>query len=223
MLFRSDGDPAQLFPLAPIERSARMIDAMGGVAAVRDRARAALAADDLRWALELGGILVAADGADDADRALLAEALRTVAQRTTAANIRNWCITRARDLEGTGDLSRFNQHRFSRGQVLHGPVEAAVHPLRVLLEPDRLVGVDLHLAVVLDGETTGLHLRNHVGVPTDGSGADTTITTTRATWAEVLTGRRTFADALTAGDVTIAGDGEAAVGALRAIDLPGFA
>ena len=39
-----DGDPAQLFPLAPTERSARMIDAMGGVDAVRDRAGAALAA-----------------------------------------------------------------------------------------------------------------------------------------------------------------------------------
>ena len=190
-----DGDPAQLFPHAPAARAERMIDAMGGVDAVRGRARDALAAGELR----------------------------SVAQPTTAANIRNWCITRARDLEGTGDLSRFNQHRFSRGQVLHGPVEAAVHPLRVLLEPDRLVGVDLHLAVVLDGETTGLHLRNHVGVPTDGSGADTTITTTRATWAEVLTGRRTFDDALTAGEVTIAGDGEAAVAALRAVDLPGFA
>ena len=218
-----DGDPAQLFPHAPAARAERMIEAMGGVDAVRGRARDALAADDLRWALELAGILTSADGADAADRQLLADALRTVAQRTTAANIRNWCITRARDLEGTGDLSRFNQHRFSRGQVLHGPVEAAVHPLRVLLEPERLAGVDLHLAVVLDGETTGLHLRNHVGVPTEGSGADTTITTTRATWAEVLTGRRTFVDALAAGDVTIAGDGDAAVGALRAVDLPGFA
>ena len=127
------------------------------------------------------------------------------------------------DLEGTGDLSRFRQHRFSAGSVRSGPTEAAVHPLRVLLEPDRLTGVDLHLAVVLDGERTGLHLRNHVGAPTDGDAADATLTTTRAVWAEVLTGRRTLRDALAAGDARIDGDADAVVAALGAIDLPGFA
>jgi len=218
-----DGDPAELFPHAPPARSARMIEAMGGLDAVRDRTRAALAADDLRWAVELASILVAADGAEAGDRQLLADALRTVAQRTSAANIRNWCITRARDLEGTGDLSRFRTHRINRAQVLHGPVEGSVHILRVLVDPERLAGIDLHLAVVLDGERTGLHLRNHVAVPTEGAGADATLTTTRATWAEILSGRGTLADALAAGQVSIDGDAAAVAGALGAIDLPGFA
>jgi alkyl sulfatase BDS1-like metallo-beta-lactamase superfamily hydrolase len=218
-----DGDPAELFPHAPPARSARMIEAMGGLDAVRDRTRAALAADDLRWAVELASILVAADGAEAGDRQLLADALRTVAQRTSAANIRNWCITRARDLEGTGDLSRFRTHRINRAQVLHGPVEGSVHILRVLVDPDRLAGIDLHLAVVLDGERTGLHLRNHVAVPTEGAGADATLTTTRATWAEILSGRATLAAALAAGEVSIDGDAAAVAGALGAIDLPGFA
>ena len=218
-----DGDPAQLFPHAPLARSARMIEAMGGLDAVRARTRAALDADDLRWALELASILVAADGAEAGDRQLLADALRAVARRTTAANIRNWCITRARDLEGTGDLSRFRTHRINRAQVLHGSVDGAVHILRVFIDPDRLAGIDLHLAVVLDGERTGLHLRNHVAVPTDGAGADATLTTTRATWAEILAGRATLAAALAAGEVTVDGDAAAVAGALGAIDLPGFA
>lgn len=218
-----DGDPAELFPHAPVARSARMIEAMGGVDAVRERTRAALAADDLRWALELASILVAAEGAEPADRQLLADALRTVAQRTSAANIRNWCITRARDLEGTGDLSRFNQHRFNRAQVLTGPIEGSVHVLRVLVDPDRLTGVDLHLAVALDGERTGLHLRNHIAAPTDGAGATAVVSTTRATWAEVLTGRTTLRDAVASGAATIDGDPDTVLTALGAIDLPGFA
>ncbi|MFM7617212.1 MAG: alkyl sulfatase dimerization domain-containing protein [Actinomycetes bacterium] len=218
-----DGDPAELFPHAPAARSARMIEAMGGVDAVRARVRGALETEDLRWALELAGILVAADGADQGDRQLLADALRTVARRTTAANIRNWCITRARDLEGVGDLSRFRTHRINRAQVLAGPVDGAVHILRVLVDPDRLAGVDLHVAVILDGERTGLHLRNHVAVPTDGTGADATASTTRAIWAEILAGRTTLAEELAAGGVTIEGDAAAVCAALGAIDLPGFA
>ncbi|HEU5300662.1 MAG TPA: alkyl sulfatase dimerization domain-containing protein [Acidimicrobiia bacterium] len=218
-----DGDPAQLLPLAPSERSARMLEAMGGADAVRSRAAAALDADDVRWALELAAILVADASATEEDRRLLADVLRTVARRTPAANIRNWCITRARDLDGSGDLSRFRTHRFSRGQVLTGPVDSVVHVLRVLVEPDRLTGVDLHLAVVLDGERTGIHLRNHVAVPTDGSGATATLSTTRAVWADLLSGRTTLTAALGEGAVEVDGDGAAVVTALGALDLPGFA
>ena len=53
--------------------------------------------------------------------------------------------------------------------------------------------------------------------------ADATLTTTRAVWAEVLTGRRTLRDALAAGDARIDGDADTVVAALGAIDLPGFA
>jgi alkyl sulfatase BDS1-like metallo-beta-lactamase superfamily hydrolase len=76
---------------------------------------------------------------------------------------------------------------------------------------------------VLDGERTGLHLRNHIAAPTDGTDAVATLATSRATWAEILTGRTTLGDALTAGAVTIAGDAETVQRALGAIDLPGFA
>ena len=107
-----DGYEADLFPLPTAERCARMIAGFGGRDAVRSQARTALAADDLRWALELSTWLVRCevgpDGRADAgtadDRGLLASVLRTIAQRTTSANIRNWCITRARELDGLHDL-----------------------------------------------------------------------------------------------------------------------
>ena len=87
----------------------------------------------------------------------------------------------------------------------------------------KLAYVYTALAVVLDGERTGLHLRNHIAAPTDGAGAAATLTTTRATWAEILTGRTTLRDAVGAGTATIDGDADAVLTALGAIDLPGFA
>lgn len=216
-----DGDPQQLLPHAPPARSARLIEAMGGVDAVRARARAALV-DDARWALELGGILAVAADATDEDRGLLADALRLVAQRTPAANIRNWCITRARDLEGTGDLSRFREHRLGRDTVLGWPTDTAVHVLRVLVEPERALGVDVHVAVVLDGERTGLHVRNAVACPTDGDGAAVTVSCARETWADLLSGRVSLDVTLADGRVTVEGETGAARRALGVFDVPGF-
>jgi alkyl sulfatase BDS1-like metallo-beta-lactamase superfamily hydrolase len=81
----------------------------------------ALAKEDFRWALELGSWLVRkdpgpdgrCDGGAQEDRNRLAQALRGVAYATPSANVRNWCLTRALELEGSLDLSRFRRHRFS--------------------------------------------------------------------------------------------------------------
>ena len=124
-----DGDTAQLFPVPPADRAQRLIDGFGGADEVRRQADAALADDDLRWALELASWLVRVDPDHAEDRRRLASALRTIAQRTTAANIRNWCLTRALELDGQLDVSRFRRHRFSGGQVaILGRHRAGAHP-----------------------------------------------------------------------------------------------
>ena len=182
-----DGDPQHLFPHAPDARADRFIDAMGGLDAVRDRCRGALV-NDLRWALELAGLLAKRTDAGNDDRALLAAALRLVAQRSTSANIRNWCLTRALAADGAIDTSRLDQHRFQRQQVLRWPTELAVHVLRVLLDPDRAEGIDLHVAVELDGERAGLHFRHHIAAASNGDGAQATLRCSKATWAALLAG-----------------------------------
>jgi alkyl sulfatase BDS1-like metallo-beta-lactamase superfamily hydrolase len=125
-----DGDESQLFPLPTAERSARLIAGFGGADAVRQQADDALVGDDVRWATELATWLVRAGGDAD-DRRRLATCLRTIAQRTPAANIRSWCLTRALYLDGSLDLSRLYRHRFSRAQVLGSPPDRSVHILRV--------------------------------------------------------------------------------------------
>ena len=221
-----DGDPANLLPVEPAERADRLVAAMGGAEQVRQQCRAGLQPSDddgdLRWALELAAHLTARTDATDDDRQLLAAVLRVVARRTTSANVRNWCLTRALDLDGTLDMSRHRIHRLSARQVAAWSLDRSVAVLRVMVEPELLTGVDLHLAVDCDGERSGLHFRNHVAVPTTGDGADATLTCTRATWNDLLSGRSDLASALAGGSVTLDGDADGAVAALAALDHPAF-
>jgi alkyl sulfatase BDS1-like metallo-beta-lactamase superfamily hydrolase len=149
--------------------------------------------------------------------------LRTVAERTSAANIRNWCLAHARDLDGSAPMDRFRVHRFTSRQ-LEGATAASIVPtLRVLLDPDRAEGIDHHLAFAVEGEATaGLHVRNGVAVPTDGAGAQSTISLDRATFVGLLTGRVQWADARAAGSVAVAGDAPAVDRVVACFEVPGF-
>lgn len=217
-----DGDEANLFPTRPRERTARLIAGFGGRDAVRKQVSDSLAQDDVRWALELGSWLVRSDGAEDVDRALLAKALRMVAQRTSAANIRNWCLTRARVLDGTANVARLKNVHLRKPTLLSAGYEKAVHILRVLLVPERAKNVDMKLKFVLDGKTTGLHIRNFVAVPYSGVDAQATITGTLDTWTNVLSGSTTLTAAIADGSLSVAGDSDGAVSALRCFDVKGL-
>jgi alkyl sulfatase BDS1-like metallo-beta-lactamase superfamily hydrolase len=227
-----DGYEAELFPLPTAERCGRLIAGFGGRDVVRAQARTALSTDDLRWSLELATWLIRcevgadgrADGGTADDRALLASILRAIAQRTTAANIRNWCLTRARELDGLQDLSRLRRHRFSAAEVMAAEPVAFVHGLRVLLVPERAEGVDVHVAWEFEGEVrAGLHIRHCIAAPTDGEGAGHTIHLARTTWADVLAGKRTIAEVFAVADASVDGDPGTVRAALAVFDHPALA
>lgn len=206
-----DGYEPGLFPAPHAERHQRLIDGFGGADQVRSQARAALADGDVRWALELAswlvrsddGAAVRVDGGTEDDRALLAQILRTAAQRTTSSNARNWCLTRARELEGSLDLARHRVHRFARGTVLANPLASSVSALRVVLDPERAAGLHQELCWELsDGQRAGLRLRDGVAVPTDGSAAELIIALDLDTWADVLAAKTTLSEAMDAGRIT---------------------
>ena len=197
-----------------------MIAGFGGRDAVAAQAQTALDADDLRWAAELATWLVVTPDASDDDRARLAEILRRIGQRSPAANIRNWCLTTARDLDGTAPLARHRTHRFRRGQVLADPV-SSLRTLRVLLDPDRALGIDHHVAFSFDdGVRVGVHVRNCVAVPTDGADATSSVHISNTAWAEVLTGARAWASVVSAGDADVKGSAESVASVMACFDLP---
>jgi alkyl sulfatase BDS1-like metallo-beta-lactamase superfamily hydrolase len=207
-----DGNEAALFPLPPAERCTRLIEGFGGRDEVRRQAQVALEAGDLRWALELASWLVRsevgadgrADGGSPGERQLLGAVLRAFAQRTTAANIRNWCLTRARELDGQLDLGRYRVHRIAAGAVRSNPPEMSVHGLRVLLRPEAAVGRHEELRWDFgDGQSVGLRLRDGVAVPTNGADADLAIALDLADWASIVGGKVDLSEALGSGRVTV--------------------
>lgn len=217
-----DGDESQLFPLDTTDRADRMLGGFGGRDAVRQLAAAAIEDDDLRWALELCSWLVHSDDAEQADRVLLARALKIVAQRSSAANIRNWCLTRALQLEGVVDGSRYRTHRLQRAQVTADPV-ASVQVLRVLLDPVAAEGIDTKITWDFDGVgTTGIHLRHSIACPCDGSDGDVTLSCDPTDWSAIVAGGAALSEAITAGKVRMEGNIGAGMQALRCFELIGL-
>jgi alkyl sulfatase BDS1-like metallo-beta-lactamase superfamily hydrolase len=217
-----DEDESHLFPLNTVDRNDRLIAGFGGRSNVEAKIAEAIEKDDLRWALELATWLVRSGSTTQADRDTLASCLRNIAQQTSAANIRNWCLTRALELEGTINLDRHRTHRFGFAQVLAAPARS-IATLRVLLDPDRAIGIEDEIAWhFADGNRCGLKIRGQVAVPTDGSQANLILTMSPETWASILSGRLLFWSAVSEGVVSIGG----AEGRVReffaAFELPSF-
>lgn len=215
-----DGDPANLFPLPPAERAQRLVAGFGGAENVRSACDRAIGEDDLRWAIELATWLVRLDDAPTADRSRLALALRTIGQRTTSANVRNWTLTRARELEGSLDLSRHRQHTFGVRAALALRPADLIAALRVRVDPDVAAGRDAHLAFDVAGHgVTGLHLRRSVAVPTDGADAGVVVALDRTTLAELVAERISLTDAESVGRASVTGDRSALATVAAAVGL----
>ena len=219
-----DGDERSLFPLATEERNDRLIRGFGGREKVTAQALAALAEDDVRWALELASWLARSTDATAEDRNTLAQVLRHVGQQTISANIRNWTLTRALHLEGQINLDRLDVHRFNEKQVLTNAPTRFISTLKVLLDPDLAKNVQVEVCWRFSGgESAGLCIRNQVAVPTRGVDADINMGLSHETWARILAGKLNLWDAIDEGIVSIEGD----LGQLQrfcsVFDLPSFA
>lgn len=218
-----DGDESKLFPLEPQQRYTKLVKGFGGRAEVARQCEEALANEEIRWAVELGTWLVRSEGATQDERNLLAKCLRVVAERTPAANIRNWCITRARHLDGSFPMDRFNQHSFNPKFLSESTATNLVHTMRVLVEPTLIEGINHHIAFVIDGEEAGWHVRHSVIVPTNGWGAQSLVRMSRATFLTMIGGRLLWSDAVAAGDIVVTGSVDIVDQVRRAIENKGIA
>jgi alkyl sulfatase BDS1-like metallo-beta-lactamase superfamily hydrolase len=94
--------------------------------------------------------------------------------------------------------------------------------LRVLLEPTRAEGIDIHIAFKFSQSTTGLHIRNSVAVPTDGADANNSITCELAVWADILSGSTTLSQSIAASALQINGNTAQVFRALACFDVVGL-
>ena len=218
-----DGDPAKLFPLESHERATRLVQGFGGAEKVARLVDEAIESHDLRWALELSSWLVARHDGTREDRERLAAVLRHIGNQSTAANIRNWCLTTARDLDGSTDQSRLRVHRLREGQVLKMSSFQSLRILRVLLDPERAAGMHQMVGFDFDsGISADLVIRNCVSVVSEGRVAENRIALTHEIWAKILGGRSSMSDALAHGDVTASGSQERILEILSVFENPGL-
>ena len=198
-----DEDEANLFPIPSPERSQRLIAGFGGIEKVRTIIDDALQKDDFRWAIELSSWLVRselndqgiADAGEPEDRKRLAAALRGIAYSTSAANIRNWCITRALELDQSLNLSRFRSHRFNKRELERRKASNSLKLLRVLLVPEKASEVNMNIKITFDdGETVIYSIRNSIALINKLKDSNFSISFNKNSWFDVLCGKKTLSE-----------------------------
>ena len=220
-----DEDPSKLFPTPQPERAGKMIAAFGGRDAARALFDTALMEEDYRWALEVGSYLVFDQDPHDAtqDKLRLAAALRAVAYCSSAANVRNWCLTQALELDGSIDLARFKIHRFRVQEILGGPADRWVPILRVLLDPLLADGVEASIGFEFDdGGSAGLMIRNQVAAVVAFDQCDLKLSVTKAAWAKLLGGKVGLSEVLAQMSELSSGDLQTVTTLLSCFDLESF-
>ena len=120
-----------------------------------------------------------------------------MAYSTSAANIRNWCITRALELDESLNLSRFRRHRFNKKDLSRRSPADSLSLLRVLLIPEKADGLDLTIKINFNKvENVFYSLRNSVAVVCKETKPNLSISVNEDCWFDILSGKKTLSEAL---------------------------
>lgn len=106
---------------------------------------------------------------------------------------------------------------------MSGAPETFIHSLKVLLDPTKAQGLDMHLRWEVAGEiTTGIRIRNCIAVPTNGDNSDARVSLSHHALANLFSGRISLKEGVEEKEIVIDGDTEKVFGALACFDLPSF-
>lgn len=171
-----DGDVYEINPLAVKEEAVRLVQAMGGAAAVRKQAAQAVAKGGFanwRWGLKLTSLLLTLDPADASARKSRATAARAIGQRTDSANARGFYITEALQMEGKlivqGQPATLDAIRTFLGtpqpeRLAAASLDVNLQFVRYLVDPRKAEGRRIAFTVATEGDAQirSVTLRNGV-------------------------------------------------------------
>jgi len=189
-----DANPANLNPLPPVELGEKYVEAVGGPAALKERARAAIAAGDYRWAATLLDHLVFADEGDAEAKQLLASAYDQLGYQAESGVWRSVYLSGAHELRhgvakaeisaasAAAILGRIPLDLFFTAMAtrLNGPKAAEREPVTL-----NFVFSDLGETYVLNVENGVLHHWQRAADPS----AAVTVKLTRELFLKMVTGR----------------------------------
>jgi alkyl sulfatase BDS1-like metallo-beta-lactamase superfamily hydrolase len=228
-----DGNPANLNKLPPVEVGQRYVALAGGADKVIAAGREALANGDYRWGAELVNHLVFADPTNTEARALQADLLEQLGYQSESSTFRNAYLTGAQELrQGTPQLPASPAR--ARGILVAMTVEQIFDTISVRLKSEEVGGLSLKLnwtfpdmAGTADEKwVLALSHRTLYGVQgRHDTEAVASISINRSLLIDILTQQTTFVDQITAGNITLDGDGAALLNIFGNIDTnaPGFA
>jgi alkyl sulfatase BDS1-like metallo-beta-lactamase superfamily hydrolase len=217
-----DGNPAHLNPLPTAEGARKLVEYMGGSAAVMARAKADFAAGQYRWVAQVMNEVVFAEPDNRAARALQAGALEQLGYQAESATWRNAY------LEGAAEL-RTGEPPVHAGPAGAGDTIAALSLdqifdfLAVRVDADKADGKRIRLRwhFTDTGQTYVLNLENSAltYLPGDESSAvDASLTLTRTTFNAILLKQTSFAKAFVTGGVSVRGSPLAVLELFRTLD-----
>jgi len=219
-----DGNPANLDPLPPVALGTKYVEAMGGAAAVKEKARAAVEGGDYRWAATLLDHLVFSDPQDTEARELLARAYDQLGYQAESGVWRAVYLTGANELrhgvpEGGGVDARFAGELLARIPLdlffaamatrLNGPKAAEQEPLTL-----NFVFTDVGETHVLTLENAVLHHRQREADPN----AAATVKLTRALFLKLGTGQLGLKDLVFSDELDVDGSRTALFSFFRLLD-----
>src|SRR5262245_11980313 len=218
-----DGNPANLNPLPPVELGGKYVEAMGGAAAVKEKAKGALGAGDYRWAATLLDHLVFAAPDDTEAKELLARAYEQLGYQAEGGVWRSVYLTGANELrhgiaQSGGQETRFAGDILKRIPLdlffaamatrLNGPKAAAHEPVTL-----NFVFTDVGETHVLNLENAVLHHARREADPN----AAATVKLTRDVMLRLGTGEVGLGDL---GEIDVDGSRTALLSFFRLLDRP---
>jgi alkyl sulfatase BDS1-like metallo-beta-lactamase superfamily hydrolase len=226
-----DGNPSHLDALPPEDAGRRYVEAMGGAAAVLERARAAHDAGEYRWAAQLADHLVFADAANEEAKSLLARSLEQMGYQSEAGTWRDMYLLGAQELR-SGVAGR--PAAGVRLDVLRNtPTSMLLDFLAVRLDGERAAReqpLEIELVFRDFGERHRVRMRNGVIVhePAPAGGAptpDATLSMNRAVFLQVAFGGAPLAPQIEGGAIEVEGESAAFATLLGLLDTfaPDFA
>ena len=206
-----DGNPSHLNPHPPVEAATRYVEFMGGADSVVEKAQVSFDAGDYRWTTEVLNHVVFARPDHDAGRALLADAYEQLGYQSESATYRNAYLTAAQELR-EGPPRAAPVSRRSLVQAL--TPELVFDSVAMRLKSDEVAGLraTINFSLTDIGEQWILGLENRALHSIKGrlaELADATLTLTRATLIDVITGAATFVEAIADGRIVLDGDATA--------------
>lgn len=201
-----DGNPARLDPLPPSQAGRRMVEYMGGSAAVMEKARRDFDRGEYRWVAQVLDHVVSAEPQNREARDLLADTLEQLGYQTENATWRNFYLTGAQELRTGVRRPPVSANRMDSLRNL--PLPMVFDYLAMSLNGPKAAGkrirVNLRFPDLKEEYSLALqHAVLNYGKP--GPEADVAVTLTRADFHELITGASKLEQKVASGSAVVRG------------------